>query len=87
MFWKDGLCGLLDVDAEAGLKRKAEGDEWNRLDAYSLEFHQRVRHGYAELAKAEPKRWVIVDGNLPAETVQEIIRQVVQSRLDQTGLS
>jgi dTMP kinase len=82
---KPDLTVLLDVDAEAGLKRKAQGDEWNRLDAYSLEFHQRVRHGYAELAKAEPKRWVVVDGNQPADTVQEIIRQLVQSRLNQAG--
>lgn len=84
---KPDLTVLLDVDAEAGLKRKAEGDEWNRLDAYSLEFHQRVRHGYAELARAEPERWVVVDGNQPADSVQEIIRQVVQSRLNQAGTS
>lgn len=84
---KPDLTVLLDVDAEAGLKRKAEGDEWNRLDAYSLEFHQRVRHGYAELARSEPDRWVVVDGNQPADIVQEIIRQLVQSRLNQAGKS
>ncbi|MBK5108206.1 MAG: dTMP kinase, partial [Anaerolineales bacterium] len=48
---KPDLTLLLDVGAEAGLKRKAEGTEWNRLDAYSLEFHQRVRQGYAALAQ------------------------------------
>jgi dTMP kinase len=84
---KPDLTVLLDVDAETGLKRKAQGDEWNRLDAYSLEFHQRVRHGYAELARAEPERWVVVDGNQPADSVQEIIRQLVQSRLNQAGTS
>jgi dTMP kinase len=84
---KPDLTVLLDIDAETGLKRKAEGDEWNRLDAYSLEFHQRVRHGYAELARAEPERWVVVDGNQPADSVQEIIRQLVQSRLNQAGTS
>jgi dTMP kinase len=78
---KPDLTLLLDVGAEAGLTRKAEGTEWNRLDAYSLEFHERVRQGYAELAQAEPERWVVIDADQPADRVQEMIRQVVQSRL------
>ena len=78
---KPDLTLLLDVGAEAGLKRKAEANEWNRLDAYSLEFHQRVRQGYVELARAEPERWVIIDADQPADLVQDAIRQVVQSRL------
>jgi dTMP kinase len=78
---KPDLTLLLDVGAEAGLQRKAQGDEWNRLDAYSLEFHQRVRQGYAVLAESEPARWVVIDADQPSEKVQETIRQVVQDRL------
>jgi dTMP kinase len=78
---KPDLTLLLDVGAEAGLKRKAEGTEWNRLDAYSLEFHQRVRQGYAALAQAEPERWVVIDADQPEEKVQERIRKVVLSHL------
>lgn len=78
---KPDLTLLLDVGADAGLKRKAEGTEWNRLDAYSLEFHQRVRQGYAALAQAEPERWVVIDADQPAERVQESIRKVVLSHL------
>lgn len=84
---KPDLTLLLDVGAEAGLKRKAEGSEWNRLDAYSLEFHQRVRQGYAELAQAEPGRWVVIDADQPPDTVQEEIRQIVRSRLSETDKS
>ncbi|MCJ7534966.1 MAG: dTMP kinase [Anaerolineales bacterium] len=78
---KPDLTLLLDVGAEAGLKRKAQGTEWNRLDAYSLEFHQRVRQGYQFLAESEPERWVVINADQPAQRVQEIIRQVVQERL------
>ena len=78
---KPDLTLLLDVGAEAGLKRKAEGTEWNRLDAYSLEFHQRVRQGYAVLAESEPARWVVIDADQPTDRVQEMIRQAVQDRL------
>ena len=84
---KPDLTLLLDVGAEAGLKRKAQGDEWNRLDAYSLEFHQRVRQGYAVLAESEPARWVVIDADLPSEKVQETIRQVVQDRLPKPNQS
>lgn len=39
------LTILLDVDVEIGLKRKQKADEWNRLDAYTVDFHRRVRAG------------------------------------------
>jgi dTMP kinase len=81
---KPELTLLLDLDVEEGLRRKVHGREWNRLDAYSLEFHQRVRQGYLKLAAAEPARWVKIDAGLPAEEVQEDIRKAVISRLNET---
>jgi dTMP kinase len=81
---KPELTLLLDLDVEEGLRRKVQGREWNRLDAYSKEFHQRVREGYLKLAAAEPERWVKIDAGQPAERVQGDIRQVVLSRLNET---
>ena len=78
---KPDLTLLLDMDVEEGLKRKAEGSEWNRLDAYSLEFHQRVRQGYHKLAASEPERWVKIEAGGSADAVQASLRQVVQGRL------
>lgn len=75
------LTILLDLDVHTGLKRKARGNEWNRLDAYSLEFHERVRQGYAALVEAEPERWVVIDADQPADRIQEMIRKVVGERL------
>src|SRR5512142_249433 len=58
------LTVLLDVDIEAWLRRKTQnGSEWSRLDAYTVEFHQRVRRGYAEMVNAEPERWVVLDAS------------------------
>jgi len=59
------------------------GDEWNRLDAEALEFHQRVRAGYLKLIKGEPVRWVVVHGDRPVEEVREEIWGVVEGRLRQ----
>ncbi len=81
------LTLLLDVDAEVGLKRSSQrhssGGEWNRLDAYQLDFHRRVREGYLELAKQEPHRWVRIDAGQPWETVQSALRAEIQARLKQ----
>jgi dTMP kinase len=81
------LTLLLDVDAQVGLKRSSQrhsnGGEWNRLDAYQLEFHQRVRAGYLELAKQEPARWVLVDAGQAWEKVQSDLRAVILLHLQQ----
>jgi dTMP kinase len=76
-----GLTVLLDLDVEVGLKRKKKGDEWNRMDAYTVEFHQRVRAGYLEMVKAEPNRWVIVDAGQKWDNVQDELRKVVVAKL------
>lgn len=82
---KPDLTLLLDVDVKEGLKRKSRGDEWNRLDAYSLEFHKRVQRGYYDLARSEPERWVTIDAGRTPEQVQAAMRQVVLSRLSAPG--
>nr|BAL54641.1 dTMP kinase [uncultured Chloroflexota bacterium] len=77
------LTFLLDVEVEIGLRRKLRnGAEWNRLDAYAVEFHQRVRRGYLELAAAEPHRWVVLDASRPWEEVQDQLRWMVDQRLN-----
>jgi len=75
------LTILLDVDVEVGLRRKKKDNEWNRLDAYTVEFHRRVRAGYLEMVKAEPKRWVVVDAGQAWESVQAGLRKVIVGRL------
>lgn len=78
---KPDLTLLLDVEVEVGLKRKVAASEWNRLDAYDLDFHRRVRQGYHEMARAEPDRWVVIDAGQPPEAVQAALREVVLGRL------
>jgi len=75
------LTILLDVDVEMGLKRKQKAGEWNRLDAYTVEFHQRVRNGYLEMAKQEPGRWVVVDAGQAWDKVQEELRATILKKL------
>lgn len=74
------LTLLLDLPVEEGLQRKRREGEWNRLDAYELAFHQRVRQGYLSLAGADPSRWVLIDAHRPPSEVQEDIRAAVDAR-------
>jgi dTMP kinase len=82
---KPDLTILLDIDVEVGLQRRKQGGNWNRLDAYDLAFHQRVRQGYHQLARAEPERWVEIDASQPPKKVQIAMRRVVAERLHITA--
>jgi dTMP kinase len=75
------LTLLLDLPAQDGLLRRKKHGEWNRLDAYDLPFHERVRQGFLALAAADAQRWVTVDATRPADEVQADIRRIVESRL------
>jgi dTMP kinase len=78
---KPDLTILLDLDVEIGLRRKELKGEWNRLDAYDLDFHQRVRQGYLQLVKAEPERWEVIDAAKSPRQVQDDLRRVISHRL------
>jgi dTMP kinase len=77
------LTLLLDLPVQLGLERRQQGGDWNRLDAYELEFHQRVREGYSQLAADEPDRWVIIDAARETELVWNDIIATVETRLIQ----
>ena len=72
---KPDLTLLFDISAEAGLRRRLTNhEEWNRMDDYALQFHERVRSGYLAMAAAEPERWAVIDAD---RTPDEIHREVV----------
>lgn len=79
---KPDLTLLLDIDPAEGLmRRQKNGGEWNRLDAYQLQYHQRVRQGYLEMAQADPQRWKLIDASQPPDMVQSQIQRVLLSYL------
>jgi dTMP kinase len=85
------LIIYLDIDAEKALRRKqaafrAGESEWNRMDQKELDFHQRVRAGYLEMANEEPEQWFILDAARPIATLQERIRDRVKRLLTEKGI-
>jgi dTMP kinase len=65
------LSVLLDLDPELGLARFDGAD---RLEAEPLDFHRRVRDGFAALAAADPEHYLVVDATRPPDEVTDAIR-------------
>ncbi len=80
------LTLLMDIPVEAGLARKrVHHEEWNRLDAYAVAFHRRVRQGYLDLAADDPERWVCIDASQSQQKVQEAMRTTILTHLQSNG--
>jgi dTMP kinase len=73
------LTLILDLPVELGLARasaRADADRFERLDHA---FHERLRHGFREIAAAEPTRCVLIDAAAePRKVHRAIIAAVTQ---------
>lgn len=79
------LTLVLDVPAETGLKRAAGrrgAKQPDRFEAEQLEFHQKLRAAYQELAKREPRRCVIIDARAAKKVVAKRIWYTVCKKFD-----
>ncbi len=68
------LTIVLDLPVEEGLRRHADRPA-DRLESESLEFHERVRRGFLQLADREPERYLVLDAQEPQEAVTRAIRR------------
>lgn len=63
------LTIFVDVQVATGLARVGARGAHDRLEAEIVEFHERVRAGYLEMAAADPRRWVRLDGDRDPDDV------------------
>ncbi len=63
------LTLVIDLDPRIGLERARGRELFDRMENQSLEFYQRVRQGYLELARREPQRVKVIDGSRPMNEV------------------
>lgn len=77
------LTLILDIDAEAGLRRaKGRGTSAeDRFERKGLTFHEKLRHGFLEIAKADPKRCKVIDATQPVDDVSAAILAHVETVL------
>lgn len=84
-FATDGLLPdltiMLDVPVAEGMARAAaRADGKQRFELRGMEFHDRLRAAFHEIARAEPLRCRIVDGGAPVEQVADGIARLVADR-------
>ena len=80
---KPDLTFLIDMDPHQGFQRvrqRAAGS-LDRIEQESLDFFKAVRSGYLELANNEPDRFVILDGQLPIEAIEQAIWTALSTKL------
>ena len=66
---------FFDVDPQVGLARAKGRNALDRFEKENIEFHQKIRATYRELAQADPNRYLIVDASASANEVFRIVRE------------
>ena len=75
------LTILIDLPPEIGLARvhaRSDG-QLDRMENEAIEFFQAVRQGYLNLAKSEPRRFLVLDGSQSVEELETQIWQRVEA--------
>lgn len=77
---RPALTLILDIDPAMGLARaksRADGSE-DRYERKGLEFHQRLRAGFLQIAAAEPKRCKVIDASGAIDEVKARVLAAVE---------
>ncbi len=80
---KPDLTILMDLSPEEGFRRvNLTGRELDRMELEKISFHQRVRDGYLSLAKDEPERFLVIDGDEQEDNQDLIILETVKRKVN-----
>lgn len=81
---------LLDVNVSLGMQRcvkrqAGQAMKYDRIESEALEFHERVRQGYLELARRYPERFRQVDAMRHAEPIADDVWRLVRDAFFSEG--
>ena len=74
---KPDLTFVFDIDVETSMKRV--GKEKDRMESAGIDFHNRVRKGYLELAKQEPQRIKVLDATKSIEAIHKNVVEIFEN--------
>ena len=75
--FRPDLTLLLDVPVETGLARAGKRGALDRFEQEKVEFFERVRAAYLEMAKRSPERYRVIDASQPLVAVQQQLDAVL----------
>lgn len=70
---------LFDLPPAAGLARRGAGGEDNRFDRETMQFHEAVAEAYRVRARANPRRYTVIDATQPPDGVFEQIERALSA--------
>ena len=88
--FKPDLTIILDIDPEIGLKRsdrrlaaeqfqvKQREDRYEKMD---IEFHTKLRNGFLEIAKQDPKRCHVIDASQDTDAVSAQVADIIREHI------
>jgi len=77
---KPDLTFVFDIDIDTSMARV--GKEKDRMESAGIEFFKKVREGYIDISKNEPKRVKLIDGTQPIENIHNQVITEVNALLD-----
>jgi dTMP kinase len=75
------LSIILDLPVELGLARVAARSAADRFERLGREFHERVRHGFQQIAANNLQRCALIDASRGPQAVHRAVIAAVQERL------
>ena len=71
---------VLDIDPKVGLKRSLDrSNQENRFESYNIDFHNKIRSAFLEIAKKNKNRCVVVDASLNEQEINNLIITVIDN--------
>lgn len=77
---KPDLTFVFDIDVETSMERV--GKEKDRMESAGLDFYNRVRYGYLELAKQEPERIKVINAKQSIDDIHKEVIKIFETKMD-----
>ena len=75
------LTVIFDLDPRIGLERARQRGQLDRIESQKLEFFQRVREGYKNIASHESARCLVIDASQTREAVRQTLRTALEDKM------
>ena len=80
------LFNLSVSDSAVRTRRRVAAKNTDRLDSENVEFHERVRQAYLEIAQSDPQRVQVIDARGSAQETHALVMDIVIPFLEERGL-
>jgi dTMP kinase len=77
--FRPDLTLLLDVPVVLGLERAGKRGKLDRFERETVEFFERVRQRYLDMANEQSGRYRVIDASQPLAVVQENLKTILES--------